>query len=94
MSEIASNIRRVKETIRQAVEKAGRDPNEIKMIAVSKTVDIGRIREAIDAGLNIFGENRVQEAQKKKPNYHLQLNGIWLGIFNPIRLNTYLTCSN
>ena len=65
MSEIASNIRRVKQAIRRAAEKAGRNQNEIKLIAVSKTVETSKIKEAIDAGLTIFGENRIQEAQKK-----------------------------
>lgn len=45
--------------------RAGRDPEEVKLVAVTKTIDIDRIIEAINAGLRVFGENRVQEAQKK-----------------------------
>lgn len=45
--------------------RAGRSPEEVKLVAVTKTVEIERIIEAIDAGLRVFGENRVQEAQKK-----------------------------
>ncbi len=94
MSEIVSNVRRVKQAIRRAAEKAGRNQDDIKLIAVSKTVETSKIKEAIDAGLTIFGENRIQEAQKKKPNCPHQFNGIWLAICNLTRLNTSLICSN
>lgn len=53
------------ERIERSAKKAGRNPEEIKLVAVSKTVEIGRIKEAIDAGVTILGENYVQEAQKK-----------------------------
>ena len=49
----------------RAAQKAGRDPKEIKLVAVSKTVEVARIKEAIEAGVSILGENYVQEAQKK-----------------------------
>lgn len=65
MSEIALNINKVKKAIEGAAEKAGRKPDEIKLIAISKTIETERIKEAIDAGLNTFGENRIQEAQGK-----------------------------
>jgi hypothetical protein len=55
----------VRERIEKAARKAGRDPNEIKLVAVSKTVETLRIKEAILAGVTILGENYVQEAQKK-----------------------------
>ncbi len=53
------------EKIEEAARKIGRDPNEIKLVAVSKTVEVARIMEAIEAGVSILGENYVQEAQKK-----------------------------
>ncbi len=53
------------ERIEKAARKVGRDPNEIKLVAVSKTVEAARIKEAIEAGVSILGENYVQEAQKK-----------------------------
>ena len=53
------------ERIEKAARRVGRDPREIKLVAVSKTVESGRIREAIEAGISILGENYVQEAQKK-----------------------------
>jgi len=53
------------ERIERAAQKAGRDPGEIKLVAVSKTVEVAKIKEAIEAGVSILGENYVQEAQKK-----------------------------
>jgi len=49
----------------RAARRAGRDPKEIRLVAVSKTVEVIRIQEAIEAGVSILGENYVQEAQKK-----------------------------
>jgi pyridoxal phosphate enzyme (YggS family) len=65
MSTIKENLLRVKGRIERAAQKAGRDPKEIKLVAVSKTVEVARIKEAIEAGVSILGENYVQEAQKK-----------------------------
>jgi len=65
MSSVKENLLRVKERIEKAARKAGRDPGEIKLVAVSKTVEVARIKEAIEAGVTILGENYVQEAQKK-----------------------------
>ena len=65
MSLIKENLLRVMERIEKAARKAGRDPAEVKLVAVSKTVEVARIREAIEAGVSILGENYIQEAQKK-----------------------------
>ena len=65
MSAVKENLLRVMERIERAARKAGRDPNDIKLVAVSKTVEAARIKEAIEAGVSILGENYVQEAQKK-----------------------------
>ena len=72
------------ERVEKAARKAGRDAKEVKLVAVSKTVEVARIKEAIEAGVTILGENYVQEAQKKieeigKPVFwhfigHLQSN--------------------
>ena len=53
------------ERIEKAARRVGRDPKEVKLVAVSKTVEAARIKEAIEAGVSILGENYVQEAQKK-----------------------------
>jgi pyridoxal phosphate enzyme (YggS family) len=65
MSTIRDNLLKVRERIERAAQKAGRDPKEIRLVAVSKTVEVARIKEAIEAGVSILGENYVQEAQKK-----------------------------
>ncbi len=65
MSTIRENLLRVMERIEKAAQRAGRDPGGIKLVAVSKTVESARIKEAIDAGVTLLGENYVQEAQKK-----------------------------
>ncbi|MFH1626232.1 MAG: YggS family pyridoxal phosphate-dependent enzyme, partial [Pseudomonadota bacterium] len=65
MSQVADNLLFVKERIEKAALKAGRDPSEIKLMAVSKTVGIEKVKEAVSAGVTILGENYVQEARKK-----------------------------
>jgi PLP dependent protein len=64
---IAQNVAEVRQRIVAAARRAGRDPEEITLMAVSKTFPPERIREAYDAGLRIFGENRVQEFTGKAP---------------------------
>ncbi len=49
----------------EAASRAGRDPDEVELVAVTKTVPVSRIREAVDAGVMLLGENRVQEASDK-----------------------------
>jgi pyridoxal phosphate enzyme (YggS family) len=53
--------------IAAACERAGRSPAEVTLVAVSKTVDAARLRDAVTAGLTILGENRVQEGVAKAP---------------------------
>ena len=65
MPEIRENLLCVTERIEKAAQKAGRHLKDIRLVAVSKTVETDRIKEAIEAGVSILGENYVQEAQKK-----------------------------
>ncbi|MGQ9695623.1 MAG: YggS family pyridoxal phosphate-dependent enzyme [Thermodesulfobacteriota bacterium] len=65
MSPIAANLKRVQERIEAAAQRAGRRPEEILLVAVSKTVPPDRVLEGIRAGIKILGENYVQEAKKK-----------------------------
>src|SRR5215469_15295809 len=58
---IVENIARVQEQIAAAARRAGRNPHEITLMAVSKTFSGERIQEAYQTGLRVFGENRVQE---------------------------------
>ena len=58
---IAENIAQIRGRISAAAGRAGRNPDEITLMGVSKTFPVERIREAYAAGLRVFGENRVQE---------------------------------
>ena len=62
---IAENVKLVKENIEAAAIRCGRDPKDIKLVAATKMNDAFRVREAIAAGVDICGENRVQELQEK-----------------------------
>ena len=68
MEIIKNNLRIINEKIKKAALKANRNPEEIKLVAVTKTVSIERIKEAISAGVKIIGENKVHEAKEK---YHI-----------------------
>ena len=65
MPDVRDNLERVRERIARAAERAGRRPEDVLLIGVSKTVDVDRIRAALAAGLRALGENRVQEAKSK-----------------------------
>jgi len=65
VSTIAENLVRIRERIKTAALRVGRDPHSVRLVAVCKTVEPERIRQAIEAGARILGENYVQEAQKK-----------------------------
>jgi pyridoxal phosphate enzyme (YggS family) len=62
---IAERIAAVRERMARAAARAGRDPRDTTLVAVSKTQPAGVVREAFQAGLRVFGENRVQEAEAK-----------------------------
>jgi len=62
---IAENLALVQEKIARAAERVGRDPSQVKLVAVSKGVAPERIKEALSCGVKDFGENRVQEFQQK-----------------------------
>jgi hypothetical protein len=65
------NILRVRERIDRAARRAGRRAEEITLVAVTKTVPAQRVSEAIQEGLTVLGENRVQEAREKIPRIPL-----------------------
>ena len=65
MTGIAERLQRVRDRISAACDRAGRDPGSVRLIAVSKTVPIAGVAEALAAGQTLFGENRVQEALAK-----------------------------
>jgi PLP dependent protein len=61
VSDVADRLAAVRDRIAEAARGAGREPDEITLVAVSKTVEPARIADAVDAGQRVFGENRAQE---------------------------------
>ena len=64
---IAENLRQVRDKIANAAIRAGRQPDDVTLVAVSKTKPVEAVRAALAAGQSVFGENRVQEAAEKFP---------------------------
>lgn len=64
-SDLADNLKDIRDRIAEAAMRAGRDADEIKLVAVSKTHPANVLLKAMDAGANVFGENKVQEAEGK-----------------------------
>jgi pyridoxal phosphate enzyme (YggS family) len=64
-SDIADRLAQVRGRIAEAARKAGRAPDDIQLVAISKTFGLDHVRAAADAGQRAFGENRVQEALQK-----------------------------
>lgn len=62
---VTENLKNVEAKIQAACDRAGRDRSEVTLIAVSKTKPVEMIKEAIDCGINVFGENKVQELVSK-----------------------------
>ena len=65
MGSFAENLNGVQQRIRDAAQRAGRDSGAVRLVAVTKQVPVERIREAQEAGWNVFGENKIQEARTK-----------------------------
>jgi pyridoxal phosphate enzyme (YggS family) len=62
---VVENLRAIRERIARAAERVGRSPNEVTLVAVTKSTDAAGIRAAFEAGVTHFGENRLQEAVRK-----------------------------
>ncbi|HLG77415.1 MAG TPA: YggS family pyridoxal phosphate-dependent enzyme, partial [Ktedonobacteraceae bacterium] len=68
--QLTENIAQVRARIAEAAERAGRDPAEITLVAVSKTRPVELVEMAYNLGVTNFGENRVQEALPKIAHFH------------------------
>jgi len=79
MTSIADNLERVREQIAQATGKAGRSIDDVELVAISKTHDAVKVREAIEAEQSLFGESRVQEARVKIPELPSNLRWHFVG---------------
>ena len=64
-TDIRANLERVQAVIAAACRRAGRSPDDVLLVAVSKTMPVERVKAAVEAGVAALGENRVQEAKDK-----------------------------
>ncbi|MEW6109781.1 MAG: YggS family pyridoxal phosphate-dependent enzyme [Nitrospirota bacterium] len=72
--QLLNNIKDVYRRISHAAMKAGRSPDEIRLIAVTKNIESNIIKKAVEIGLREFGENRIQEAQRKISDFRFQIS--------------------
>lgn len=79
MNLVQEQLNEVRQKIVQACERAGRNPSEVKLIAVSKTKPVSMIEEAIACGQTVFGENKVQELCDKIPQLPANLEWHLIG---------------
>lgn len=84
---VEERLQDVRDKIAKAAEEAGREPDSVSLIAVSKTFDADHIRPTIEAGQRVFGENRVQEAQGKWPALKAETPAIELHLIGPLQSN-------
>ena len=82
-----SSLDEVRERIGKAARLAGRKPDDVTLIAVSKTQPASRILALISAGQRVFGENRVQEAEEKWPAIRAQHPGVRLHMVGQLQSN-------
>lgn len=76
---IKENIAKIKNEISSVCEKCGRNPEDVKLIAVSKTRSIDEIKSALDFGCLEFGENKAQELRDKAPLIEQKINWHFIG---------------
>ena len=82
---IEDNIKAIRENVANAAAKCGRSVDDISIMAVTKTVDPKYINHAIDCGITLIGENRVQEFLQKKDELHL--NGVSAHLIGTLQSN-------
>jgi|SRR6516225_1367832 pyridoxal phosphate enzyme (YggS family) len=84
---IAANLATVRERIAIAAQGAGRAPDGVTLVAVSKTHPTATVRQALVAGHRVFGENRVQEAEAKYPGLREEFPDLALHLIGPLQTN-------
>ena len=84
---IEARLSEINDRIAVAKKESGRDSNEVKLIAVSKTFDSHSIIPAIDAAQTVFGENRVQESLQKWPDILKKYSDLELHLIGPLQSN-------
>ena len=83
----AGRLAEVRRRIAEAARAAGRDPASVTLVAVSKTQGAEQVRELLRAGHRVFGENRVQEAEKKFPALKADYPDLELHLIGPLQTN-------
>jgi len=73
--------------VAKAERKAGRTPGSVRLIAVSKVQPLERVEAVLEQGHRLFGENRVQEAQGKWPDFTSRYDGVELHLIGPLQSN-------
>mgnify|MGYP000681088994 CR=1 FL=1 len=76
---VAENLAEIKGRVSEACRRSGRDESEVSLIAVSKTWPAEHVQKAVDAGQNVFGENKLQEGQDKIPVMDSDLEWHYIG---------------
>lgn len=84
---IAAQLNEVKDVIKKSLNEAPRQDENVTLVAVGKTYDADVMREALDAGQRVFGENRVQEAAGKWPSLKEEFPDIELHLIGPLQTN-------
>ncbi len=84
-ADIEYNLDVINEKIAESAIKSGRNPSDVVLMAVTKTVDPVFINYALDYGVKMIGENRVQEMLRKKPDLHL--NGVEKHLIGHLQTN-------
>jgi pyridoxal phosphate enzyme (YggS family) len=87
MIDPVANLREVRGLIARATRDVGREPEDVRLVCVTKTIPADRIRPVIEAGERIFGENRVQEAHGKWPDLKAEYPEIELHLIGPLQTN-------
>lgn len=87
LDEASTRLADVREKIARAARMAGREPDDVTLIAISKMHDTSAIRPLIDAGQRVFGENRVQEAAAKWSELRETTSGIELHLVGQLQSN-------
>ena len=82
-----SGLAEIKARIAEAARAAGRDPDSMTLVAVSKVQPAERIEAVLQEGQRVFGENRVQEAQGRWPALRERFSGIELHLIGPLQTN-------
>lgn len=80
-------LRDITDRIAKALSAAGRPAGDVTLIAVSKVQPDARVAAVLDAGHRSFGENKVQEAQGKWPDFRARFDGISLHLIGPLQTN-------